>query len=193
MAVQGLHDDGAVLGAERLDLRLVAGDQGRRHELREIEDEQLLGRVAHLGRVVHHQGPRMDPLQHMGRGDVGHVERRILAHEHHVDIGQIDTLHGTEGRVSALHILDPEGLDPRGHHLPLHGEAVRRVEQKVVASRLRFEEQGEGGVTGDPDRLDRVHLNRDGQSHGARASFTFEHRRRLGDPPVPSLRRTQQA
>ena len=74
-----------MLAAEGRDLRAVAGDQGRRHQIGELGDEDLLGRVAHLGRVVHHQRLRMDALEEVGRGDVGHVEGRILAHQHHVD------------------------------------------------------------------------------------------------------------
>ena len=63
-----------------------AGDRRRRHEAREIEHPQLFGRVAHRGGVVDHQGLALDPLEQMGGGDVAEVERRVLAHQHDVDV-----------------------------------------------------------------------------------------------------------
>jgi hypothetical protein len=54
-AVQRLEHDVAVPGAEVVDRLVVAGDQGRRLHAREVGDEQLFRRVAHLGRIVHHQ------------------------------------------------------------------------------------------------------------------------------------------
>ena len=55
-------------------------------------DEQLLRRVADMDRIVDHQGLRMDVLQQMGGGDVGHVEGRVLAHQDDVHGRQIDRL-----------------------------------------------------------------------------------------------------
>ena len=70
----------------------VVGDQGRRHQLGELGDEQLLGRVADRDRVVDHQRLRVDPLEQVRGRDVGQVERRILAHQHDVE--------GRAGRAS---------------------------------------------------------------------------------------------
>ena len=89
LAVERLHHDVAVLGAERLDLGEVARDQRRRHQVGKFGDEHLLGRVAHVGRIVDHQRRRVDALQHVGRRDVGEVERRILAHQDHVEGGEL--------------------------------------------------------------------------------------------------------
>ena len=47
VAVERLHHDVAVLGAERLDLGEVARDQRRRHQLGKFGDEDLFRRVAH--------------------------------------------------------------------------------------------------------------------------------------------------
>ena len=63
MAVQRLHHDRAVLVAKRVDLVEVARDQRRRHQLRKIHHEQLFRRVAHAGRIVHHQRLRMDAVR----------------------------------------------------------------------------------------------------------------------------------
>ena len=51
-------------------------------------DEHLFRRVAHLRRVVDHQRLRMDALEQMGGGDVGQIERRVLAQQHHVEFGE---------------------------------------------------------------------------------------------------------
>ena len=48
MAVERLHHDVAVLGAERLDRVEVAGDQRRRHQVGKFGDEHLFRRVAHM-------------------------------------------------------------------------------------------------------------------------------------------------
>ena len=59
---------------------------GRRHEPREIEHPHLLRRIADGGGIVDHQGLALDPLEQMGGGDVAEVERRVLAHQHDVDV-----------------------------------------------------------------------------------------------------------
>ena len=87
IAVERLDDDLAMLGMERRGPRRASGViMRRRHELREIEHEQLFGRVADRRRVVDDQRLACDPLEQMGRGDVAEVERRILAHQHDVDV-----------------------------------------------------------------------------------------------------------
>ena len=78
-----------MLVAEGADLAQVRGDQGRRNEFGEFGDEEFFRRVAHLLRIVDHQGLGMDALQDMGRGDIGHVEGRVLAHQHHIRRRQV--------------------------------------------------------------------------------------------------------
>ena len=89
VAVQRLDDDVLVLGAEALHVVGVARDQRRRHQVEEIEHEHLLGRVAHVGRIVDHQRLGMDALEQVRGGDVGHVERRVLAQQDHVQLAEI--------------------------------------------------------------------------------------------------------
>ena len=55
VAVERLHHHLAMLGAERLDRRPIAGDQRRRHQLGKIHHEQLFRRVAHAARIVDDQ------------------------------------------------------------------------------------------------------------------------------------------
>ena len=85
-AVQRLDDDLAMLGEELAREAERAGDRGRRHELREVEHPHLFGRVADAGGIVDHQRLVLDPLEQVRRGDVAEVERRVLAHQHDVDV-----------------------------------------------------------------------------------------------------------
>ena len=70
----------------------VARDQRRRHQLGELGDEELFRRVAHMRRVVDDQRLGVDALEQMRRGDVGHVEGRVLAQQHHVEAGEVGKL-----------------------------------------------------------------------------------------------------
>jgi hypothetical protein len=154
-----------VLAPERLDLAPVAGDQRRRHQVGELRDEDLLGRVAHLRRIVDDERLRMDALEEMRRRDVGHVEGRILAQQHHVGLREVDPLGLAQGGMAALDVLDPQGLGRRGDAAVAQRQAVGRVVQEPVPAALRLDEEREGRVAGDPDALDRVHLDRDGEGH----------------------------
>ena len=95
-----------MLGAERLDRRPVAGDEGRRHQLGEIHHEQLFRRVAHAARIVDDERLRVDALEKMRRRDVGEIERRVLPQQHDVDRREIDELGLAEPRMVALDVLD---------------------------------------------------------------------------------------
>ena len=85
MAVERLHHDVAVLRTERLDLGEVARDQSRRHQVGKFGDEHLLRCVAHARGTVHHEGFGVDALEHVRRGDVGEVERRVLPQQDDVE------------------------------------------------------------------------------------------------------------
>ena len=74
----------------------VGGDQGRRHQFAKPRDEQLFRRVAHRGRVVDHERLRLGALQQVRGGDVGHVERRVLPHQHDVEPFEIEFLEFAE-------------------------------------------------------------------------------------------------
>ena len=77
------------------DRGAVAGDQRRRRQLREFGDEQFLRRVPHVRRVVDDERLRMNALEKMRRGDVAHVEGRILTEMDHVERREIDRLAGS--------------------------------------------------------------------------------------------------
>ena len=88
IAEQRLDDDVLVFIAEGMNLGPVIGDQGRRHQAVEMGDEKLFRRITDMSRVVDHQGLWVDMLKHMRRGDIGHVEGRVLAHQHHIHVAR---------------------------------------------------------------------------------------------------------
>ena len=159
MAVERLHHDVAVLGAERLDLGEVARDQRRRHQVGKLGDEHLLGRVAHMRRIVDHQRLRMDALEQMRGGDVGEVERRVLAQQDHVEGRKLDAPRLTQGKVVADLVAHRQRLHAREHAAADLRQPVRRVVGQGVSARLRFQQQRKGRIAANIDPLDRVHLH----------------------------------
>jgi hypothetical protein len=126
-AVKWLHDDVALLGAERLDGVEVAREQSRRHQIGKFGDEDFFRRVAHMARIVDHQGFGMDAVEHVGRRDIGEVERRVLAQQHHVEAGEVDEARLTQGDMVAGDIAHHQ-RPHRGRHLAVaQAQAIGRV------------------------------------------------------------------
>ncbi len=99
----------------------------------------------------------------MGRGDVAHVERRILPHQHHVDIlAQIDPLGFAFLEMIAF---DPLQRDRIGFGkqsvVSIERQAFNMILEHLMATLLRCQHQRERGIPGDVDILDRVHLDGD--------------------------------
>ena len=109
----------------------------------------------------------MDALQEMGRGDVGEIEGRILAHEHRIHRRQIDPLGRAQGEVIALHVARLDGLRHGDHLAVAQGQAVGRVVQHPMPPPLGFEQQRKARIAGDLDAADMIHLDRDGEGHGS--------------------------
>jgi hypothetical protein len=172
-AVERLQHDVAVPGAEVVDRLVVRRDQGRRLHAGEISDEQLLGCVAHLGRIVHHQGVGMHLLQEVGGGDVGHVERRILAHQDDVDVVLHVQQHGlAQLGVGAFLGEHLQRLGPGEHPAVLQRQLVGGVEPQFVAAVLGLHHHQEGRVGVDVDPQDGIHLDGDSQRHGGSGNKT---------------------
>ena len=141
--------------------------QCRRHEAAIVEHHHLFGAVADIGGVIHHQCLVTDAFEHVGGGDIAHVERRILPHQHNIDIlAEIEPLLLAAGEVIAL--------DPLHRHREGMGEqAVLLVEREAfdvifidrIAARLRAQHQRKGTVACNIDPVDRVHLDRNAQGH----------------------------
>ena len=143
----------------------IAGNQGRRHQVRIAVDVDLLRRVAHLGRVVHDQGRRMDMLEKVGRRDVGHVEGRVLAQQDRVHLRQVGEPRFAEIGMAALLGPHPQALHRRAQHALAEAQRVRRVVMQRMAARLRLHGQHESAVRRDVDGVDGIHLDRHAQRH----------------------------
>ena len=146
---------------ERFDRVQITGDCGRRGQLREIEHQQFLGVVPHPERVIHHQRCLFQTVKQMGRGDVMHVERRILPQPDHVEIRQINLALRPQGGVIALHPLHGQIMTPRGYAPLLIGEVIGGVVEQRVPARLCFLGQAKAAVRVDVHVPDRVHLKGD--------------------------------
>ena len=162
-----LDHHGPVPGHEGADFLHAARHQSRRHEAPEIEHEDLLRRIAHTGRVVDHQRFRLDPLQQVGRGDVAHVERRVLPHQDHIDVAaKVEPAKFALCEMIARDALDGDGMSQRMEPVVLvQRQAADIVMEQRMAARLRRQHQGERGIARDIDRMERVHLDRDAQGH----------------------------
>jgi len=154
-----------VLVAEIADLPPVAGDHGGRNEISELGDKKFFRCVANLRGIVDHQGLGMQPLQNMGGGDIGHVERRVLAHQHHIRRRQVVNELFAQGEMIAFHCAHIQRPDPRRHLVFAEGKIAGAVIEDAVATLLRFQQQGERGIAADVNFLDWVHLDRNGQCH----------------------------
>ena len=154
-----------MLAAERLDLVEVVGDQGRRHQLGELGDEQLLGRVADMVRVVDHQRLRVDAVEQVRGRDVGEVEGRVLAHQDHVHGREVDDLGRPEADMVAALAADLERAGGGDDAALAVAQLARQIVVEPVAAALRLQRQGEAAVAVDVDGLERVHLDRDGERH----------------------------
>ena len=124
-----------MLGAEALHVVGVAGDERRRHQVEEVEHEHLLRRVAHVRGIVDHQRLGMDALQQMRGRDVGHVERRVLAQQDHVQLGEIDGARVGKLEVAAGLVLDGERGAVREQPPSQQREVGRRVVEHRVPAR----------------------------------------------------------
>ena len=138
IAIKRLDDDVLMVAAERADFIDIGRDQRRRHHAFKMRDEQFLGRVAHMHRVVHHKRLRMDMLKDMGRGDIGHVERRVLAHKHDVHRAQIQFLFLAEVEVTAHLAPYSQRAGARYDAAFAERQFARQIVVKFMAALLRF-------------------------------------------------------
>ena len=107
IAVKRLDDDFAMLLLEGTHFRERPRNQGRRHELRIIENEDFFRRVADADRIIDHKRVALDAFKQMGGRDITQVERRVLAHQDDIDTGP---------QIKGNRIAQPEMVA----HDPLH-------------------------------------------------------------------------
>ena len=141
-----------MLGEELLRSAKGTRDHRRWHEAGKVEHPDFLGRVAHRGRVIDHEGLAPDPLEQVRCGDIAEVERRVLAHQHDVDVAaEVEDREFPEREVIAGDRLDGDfahaGVEPAFFIGQVFGEIVI----ELVAELLRLQHQREGRIAGDVD------------------------------------------
>ena len=126
LAVQRLDHDFAVACMEIPDFRQISADHGRRHELGEIEHEQLFRSIAHRAGIVDHQRIIGDAFQQVSRGDVADVERRILPHQDDIDVGrQVENLEVADAEMITFDLLHGDRPGARADAAILVAQVVR--------------------------------------------------------------------
>ena len=102
----------------------------------------------------------------MGRGDIGEVERRILAHQHDIDVAtEIEPAlleHGEMAIVAAPH---RNASGRRRQPAVAVGQVAGGIMPELMAARLARQHDREGRIAGDIDRFERIHLDRDLERH----------------------------
>src|SRR5581483_9106166 len=117
--------------------------------------------------IVDHDRLGLKALQEMRGGDVGHVERRVLAKMDHVELRKINGAGVCEPVVIAGAVLDREAMALREQPAVDQRKISRRVIEHVMPAPLRLEQEREGRIAPDIDALDGVHLEGDLECHGA--------------------------
>ena len=144
-----------------------ARHQRRRHEAAVIKHHHLFGRIANIGRIIHDQRFVRDAFEHMGGGDIAHVERRILPHQHYVNVlAEIEPDLLTAREVIALHPLHchRKGVGEQPV-IPVQRQAFNVVFVDGITARLRSQHQRERAIACNVDPVDGVHLDGNAQCH----------------------------
>ena len=158
-----LHAEGRKLGS-------IPCDQRRRHELLVVQDEKFFRRIAHLRGIIHHQRLGMDMVQHVGGGDVAHVEGRILAHEHHVEVAEADALLLAKREIFRELVAHLDRMARGRENAACQRQGFRLVIEQRMAAELRLQHHRKGGIALDVDVLDGVHLDGDIERHDSGVS-----------------------
>ena len=109
----------------------------------------------------------MNAIEHVGGGDVGEVERRVLAQQHDVERGEVGHARLAEREMVSGRVADHQRPHRRRYLAVGQREAIGRVIGQRMSAALRFQQQRESRIAADIDPLDRVHLYGDVQAHEA--------------------------
>src|SRR3546814_6893762 len=102
----------------------------------------------------------------MRGGDIAKVKRRVLPHEHHIDITAKVDLHGfAKAEMRPLDRFDRDRESAgRQAAVPIV-EVRRKIMEQLMPPLLRCEHQIESRIPGNFDCMHRVHLNSDFQGN----------------------------
>ena len=165
IAKQRFDNDIFMSLTERPNFCNIIADQGWRHDTVKMRNQQFFWRIPNAHRVIDHQCFGVNMLQNMRCCDVRHVKRRILAHQDHIHVPQIDHLRLTEVSMVAAFPAYRQGRCPRGHVTILKAKLLRQIMEQPIAPPLGFQRQDKTAVTININRINWVHLNGDVQCH----------------------------
>src|SRR6266852_6200456 len=156
-SIERLQHHVAVSVDEFLELSGEARHQRRRGELRVFRDRQLLAVVADRARVVeHHRAILLRELQKPGARDVLGVERRVLAHEHHVEFSERSLLWRCDPIPRVLVAGESEAGSFADHPTSLPHETFLQHEIQLVAALGGLDHHGIGRVLVNLERGQRI-------------------------------------
>ena len=95
------------------------------------------------------------------RGEAEAKEAAWRKQMNDVHLRQIDAFLLPEREMIALDVANLQRFDSGEDLAVTHGQAVGSVVKQLEATRLRFERHGEGGIAGNADAGNMVHLERD--------------------------------
>ncbi|MNH03124.1 hypothetical protein D3C79_623760 [compost metagenome] len=147
-----------MLLVEFADMSSAAADQGVWRQLREPGGEQLFVTVTQALWLVDHQRAfHFGSFQNVGCIDVFSVERRIFAHQDHVQILQRQILLAAKAEPALFIFFHVQQARAGTAITGMQIEIVHLHIMQFPAAALRFEQHGEAGVFLDIDGGDRVH------------------------------------
>ena len=161
ISVKRFEDDIAMRGLKRPNRIEIPRNQRRRRQIGEIEHQKFLGIVSHPERIVDHKRLRVNPVEDMGRGDIAHVEGRILTQPNDVEGREINFGLLAQAVMIPLDAANLQRPSPRKNRTFPVKEPIRRIVEKLVAPSLGLLGDAECAVGVDIDRANRIHLNCD--------------------------------
>ena len=150
-------------GAEIIKRLSVSRHKGRRQQPLKQYRKDFFRCIAHCSRIIDHQSVGVNALKKMGGGNIIHIKRRVLAHQHHIHRRQIGQFCRPQRKMRARLIGHFKSVQAGADFAVQHDQRIRRVIIKRMAARLRLQRQRKTGVADNVNIGNRVHLNGDFQ------------------------------
>ena len=101
----------------------------------------------------------------MRRGDIGHIKRRVLAHQDHIEYRKVPANRLSDREMVTYRVAKRQR--PADSFRPAVGkrQAVGKIIVQFMAAVLGLKPEGETRVAADVDGFDRVHLDGNAKRH----------------------------
>ena len=166
-AVQGFEDDIAVLPVKGLEPRGIPAHQHRRAALgKECGKDFFVAVPQALAAVDHQRAPALGGFKDVGGINIFIVEGRVLAHQDHVEVRQVDVLRGLQVEPGLRVVEDRQAGHARPGHALFQVEVARLHVMELPVPRLGGPEHGQGTVLLVVDVGNGVHDDPQLDAHG---------------------------